>query len=162
MQPLEILASLVLLTGLALAAQRAGGERAATAQVRHDVEAVAAIGVAYRGHACAAAGWSADARDMARRLKAAGIPVTAPPAAAGWRVRYAGGRTAGSHGAPLRTAGMVVEVERENATVVQRRAMRALGGRAEGTSMVLAVAAAGGAAQRARRAFLARRGDAGC
>ena len=162
MQPLEIIAALVLAAGLSVMAARAGGEREAAAQVRHDVAAAAGIASAYRGLACARGVWTERIDEMARQLGAVGIAVKSPGEAVEWRARYPGGRAPGAHGAPVRTAGVVVEIERRNAGAAARRTMRAMGGRLDGTSMVVTVAGAEARRQRMRRSFIARRGTSSC
>lgn len=167
MQAVEIVAMLGVAAVLATGGYRVANERRDAARVVADLDAVAAVAMAYQatGADCGRpSGKRVEVEDM---LVALGGARSGPAAAAAWSVRFYSRSASPTSGwppvRPPHIAGFAFDIVRgPGATAAERATLERLGARLESADAVLAWRADRGGRHRLRRAFAAGRAFRGC
>ena len=154
----EVVAVLATAGWLAATGYQVASDRQDVARAGADVRAAFAVALAYQSLACARLVWTRDVDAMVAELRRRGVDVAAPTNPASWSVRYAGPRSATAVAAPLRLAGVRMEVVLRDATPLERRVVRSMGGRMEGRDAIVGRVRPPTGQHRIRRARLARGG----
>ena len=165
MHAIEMVAVLGVAAMLATTGYRAANERRDAARLKADLDAVAALALAYqqRGPDCGRPpGVSIEVEDI---LDALGGERSGPAEPGAWSVRYHT-RLAPARAWPVgspRSVGFAFDVVRAaDAPVAEAAALASMGGRSESGRMVMTLRWDGSGTPRGRRVFAAWRGMPGC